>query len=64
MQAARQHKKTKDDHWREKEELRLEREEEHKAREEERKTGTPLQSMGMLPNEYPTVKCCTEHINK
>jgi len=35
MQAFCQHKKTKDDHWREKEELRLEREEEHKAREEE-----------------------------
>ena len=35
MQADRQHKKTKDDHWREKEELDLEREEEHKAREEE-----------------------------
>jgi len=34
MQADRQHKKTKDDHWRDKEELHLEREEERKAREE------------------------------
>ena len=37
MQADHQHKKTKDDRWREKEELHLEREEERKAREEERK---------------------------
>jgi len=38
MQADRQHKKTKDDHWREKEELHLEREEECKAREESSKS--------------------------
>jgi len=37
MQADRQHKKTKDDHWREKEEFHLEREEERKAREDELK---------------------------
>jgi len=33
MQADHQHKRTKDDHWREKEELHLEREEERKSME-------------------------------
>ena len=28
------------------------------------RAGTPLQSMGMCLNEYPTFKCCTEHGNK
>jgi len=44
MQADRNHKKTKDAHWREEEELQLEEEEECKAREEARKEEEHLYS--------------------